>query len=174
MPEKNPGPRPEHFAPSGTVPNNILPVLIYRLDLPQDARDPAAFFEQLFARNGWGNSWRDGVYPFHHFHSTAHEVLGIARGRAKLRLGGEGGRDFDVEAGNVLLVPAGTGHRRVSAAADFLVVGAYPGGQNWDLIRADEASEAELQVALQNIARVPLPDRDPVSGQTIELWRPPD
>lgn len=171
MPKQNTEPQPVHFVASGPVPNSDLPVLIHRTGPPDNAADPAAFFERLFERNGWSNGWRNGVYPFHHYHSTSHEVLGVACGRAKLRLGGEDGRDLDVATGDVLVLPAGTGHKRLSASPDFLVVGAYPEGRGYDLIRADETSEAETRAALRNIARVPLPDRDPVSGKAIAAWR---
>ncbi len=171
MSNQNVRPQTIYFAAGGAVPNSTLPVLFYRFELPKDAPDPASHLERLFDSNGWSNGWRNGVYPFHHFHSTAHEVLGVARGRATLRLGGEDGRDFDVEAGDVLLLPAGTGHKKLSGSTDFLVVGAYPDGRSRDLIRADEVSEAEVRRALENIARVALPDRDPVSGGAIELWQ---
>lgn len=157
-----------HFAPSGRVPNSGLPVLLYRAALP--AGSSAADYEARFARHRWTNAWRDGVYPFHHYHSTAHEVLAISAGRATLRLGGEGGQDVAVAAGDVLVLPAGTGHKRIAASEDFQVVGAYPDGRDWDLIRADQASEEDVRRALANIARVPVPEKDPVTGEAMDLW----
>ena len=157
------------FPPSGPVPNSALPVLLHRGSLA--AGDGAASYEARFARHGWANAWRNGVYPFHHFHSTAHEVLGICGGRATLRLGGEGGRDVEVAAGDVVVLPAGTGHRRLSASPDFRVVGAYPDGRGWDLVRAEEASEADLRAARTNIAAVPMPARDPATGMPMaDVW----
>src|SRR5579885_1918026 len=108
------------FEDDGKVPNSSLPVILYRGAIAPDSRDPAAAFERRFAANDWSNSWRDGIYPFHHFHSTSHEVLGIAQGRGRLRLGGEGGRDFELAEGDVVVLPAGTGHKRLSATSDFL------------------------------------------------------
>jgi uncharacterized protein YjlB len=157
----------------GRVPNNSLPVLLYRAAVTPSLPDPAEAFETAFAHNGWSNSWRDGIYSFHHYHSTAHEVLGIARGAGRVRLGGEQGRDFDLAAGDVVVLPAGTGHKRLSASSDFLVVGAYPEGRDWDLIRADESDPATHAAAVARITEVPLPTTDPVGGKDgplLQAW----
>ena len=153
------------FEDDGGIPNSPLPVLVYRQALAADAG--AAAYENLFADNGWLGAWRDGIFPFHHFHSTAHEVLGISAGTANVMLGGPQGRTFELGAGDVVVLPAGTGHRNLGSGADLLVVGAYPNGMCWDLRRGDPAEHDE---ALANIARVPLPDQDPVGGALGELW----
>ena len=150
--------------------NSALPVLLYRGALPAAAS--AADHEALFARHGWTNAWVDGVYPFHHYHSTSHEVLGICGGRATLRLGGEGGRTVEVAAGDVVVLPAGTGHRLMTASGDLSVVGAYPDGRAWDLIRADATSDEDVRRAVDAIGRVPVPERDPVTGAPMANgWR---
>jgi uncharacterized protein YjlB len=162
------GPETHSFEDGGSIPNSRLPVLVYR-DV-DGARAPREC-EELFARNGWLGAWVDGIFSFHHFHSTAHEVLGIVAGTASVVLGGPNGRRFEVERGDVLVLPAGTGHCNAGSSADLLVVGAYPNGMRWDLRRGDPAERDEV---LANIAAVPLPDADPVQGPNgalAELWR---
>src|SRR5258707_6797587 len=114
------------FADDGIVPNNpALPLVVYRGALPA-AGDRAGACERMFARHGWPDSWRNGIYAHHHYHSTAHEVLGIARGSARVRLGGENGSTVDLRAGDVVGIPAGVAHKRESASEDLLVIGSYP------------------------------------------------
>src|ERR1700692_4721502 len=85
------------FDDDGVIPNSRLPLLVYRDAVPADA----AGIERLFAANRWPPAWRDGVHPFHHFHSTAHEVLGVARGEASVLFGGPGGTVLEVWARDV-------------------------------------------------------------------------
>ncbi|MCG8509034.1 MAG: cupin domain-containing protein [Rhodospirillales bacterium] len=159
------------FDDDGCIPNNPqLPLLLYGGVLKPDAVSASAC-ESLFAANGWGGGWRNGIYGSHHFHSTAHEVLGIVRGRARVTFGGPEGKAVEVRAGDVAVVPAGTGHKREDASGDLLVIGAYPGGMRFDTLWGDPA---EHDRAVENISRVPVPDFDPVfgsDGPLIEHWR---
>ena len=154
------------FEPSDWVPNHPqLPVLIYRSAIAPEG-EMAPKFESRFEENGWQGIWRDGIFDYQHYHTGAHEVLGIAGGRARILLGGPGGTEFSVNAGDCLILPAGTGHKRIDASRDFLVVGAYPPGQHAD-IQTGPASDQQLQ----KIADLPPPTTDPVDGKDGSLKR---
>jgi uncharacterized protein YjlB len=153
------------FADDGIVPNSRLPLILYRGALP-DSADRAAACEAMFAENGWPDSWRNGIHPFHHYHSTAHEVLGIARGHARVRLGGESGQTVELRAGDVVVIPAGVAHKREAASSDLLVIGSYPKGQRPDMCRAERAGHDD---ALAQLDKVPLPAHDPVTGRESPL-----
>jgi uncharacterized protein YjlB len=161
------------FEDDGETPNNPrLPLVVYRVAVDlAGAPDPAAPFERAFARHGWSDGWRNGIHPFLHFHTATHEVLGIARGRATVEFGGARGQMLTVEAGDVVILPAGTGHRRIAASGDLLVVGAYPRNASFDQKRP---GQVDHEKAVSAIARVPLPEMDPVHGHAgplMTLWQ---
>jgi uncharacterized protein YjlB len=161
------------FRDDGLTPNHpAWPAVHYRgaVDL-KGAADPAAIFEVLFAAHGWKDGWRDIVYDYLHYHSGQHEVLGFARGSAVLRLGGARGRTLKAKAGDVLVLPAGTGHQRLSMSRDLLVVGGYPRKGGYDMCRP---TRADHDRAANAIAKVPPPRADPVygaAGPLTRLWR---
>ena len=155
----------------GHLPNDArLPLIVYRGAL-ETGGDAAAGCEALFARNGWTGAWRNGVYAHHHYHSTAHEVLGIAAGWVRVRLGGKNGQTVELRAGDVVVIPAGLAHKNEGASFDLLVVGAYPRGQSPDMRSLGAADGGRTAPAA---GRVPLPAGDPVygaSGPLLECWR---
>jgi len=173
MAEKQEMVQPEqlHFEDDGVYPGSVLPVLLYRGAITVDAQDRASVFDRAFAQNDWRNSWRNGVYSFAHYHSTAHEVLGIYEGTAKLRLGGEHGQTVEVRSGDVILIPAGVAHHNIGASPDFSVVGAYPDGREWDLLRG---LPGERPKSDHTIAALPIPDYDPIygaEGPLRQIWK---
>jgi uncharacterized protein YjlB len=165
-------PRTTMFRDDGVIPNNPkLPFIHYlgAVALPERG-DPAAVFEELFERNGWGNSWRNGICDYVHYHSGMHEVLGIARGHARVRFGGNSGKVVDLREGDVVILPAGTGHQSLDASKDLLVIGAYPPNGKYDECRG---SRQEHERALESIPKVHLPAKDPVygaDGPLMDAW----
>jgi uncharacterized protein YjlB len=160
------------FKDDGLVPNHARwPLIIYRNAVALDDRhDPAAVIEDLFEANGWGDTWRDGIYDYVHYHSRIHEVLGIARGKGRVRFGGKRGRIFTLKAGDVAVLPAGTGHQCLSPDDEFLVIGAYPPTGTYD----ECTTAGDRQRALKTIPKVPLPRKDPVygaGGPLSKLWK---
>lgn len=155
------------FRDDGLVPNNpTLPLIVYR-DAYKTVLNERETIAAL-AANGWSNGWINGIYDFHHYHATAHEVLVIARGEARVLFGGPSGRPLDVTAGDAVLIPAGVGHCRLSASRELSVVGAYPGGADWDLVRAAPPLVAPSR---ELIAAVPLPALDPITGAAFASGR---
>jgi uncharacterized protein YjlB len=157
-------PETYRFDDDGRFPNSRLPLLVYRQAMAHDAD----IMERAFLNHGWSNAWHDGIFTYHHFHSIAHEVLGIARGEVQVAFGGPSGRTVTVRAGDVVVIPAGVAHRNMRETKDLLVVGAYPGGSDYDIRRGDPG---EHEAVLRAIAAVPIPASDPVSGESEPLGR---
>lgn len=153
-------------------PNNLnLPVLVYQQVLNVPTSDEAGYIKNVFEQNGWSNSWTDTIYTYHHYHSNAHEVVGVSRGRCMVMLGGDDEVITTLEKGDVIVIPAGVAHKNVGASDDFECVGAYPNGAAYDLKRGEDNERSEAD---ENIKNVPLPDSDPIfgkSGPVLEHWR---
>lgn len=161
------------FDDAGQIPNNpALPLLVYRGAIASGKSDCAGKFEKLFAAHGWTNSWQDTVYDYDHFHTTAHEVLGIAEGTVTVHFGGETGRDIALRRGDAVAIPAGIGHCRKNASDDLLVVGAYADRRNYDMKKTAK-DHPELR---EKIAGLPIPKSDPVQGSggpLTHFWSAP-
>jgi uncharacterized protein YjlB len=158
------------FKDDGKIPNNKLPLLLYKNAFSERDGRGASWLEDKFGANKWTDSWRNGIYSFHHFHSTAHEVLGIYSGKASVQLGGENGQKVEVEAGDIIIIPAGVGHKNLGSE-NLGVVGAYPQGSKVDLMRGNMSERDE---AIKNIAGVPIPDFDPYLGENrglCTIWK---
>lgn len=158
-----------YFKDDGKIPNNKLPLILYKNAFSERGTRGAAWLEDRFESNNWTDSWRNGIYSFHHYHSTTHEVLGVYSGKALVHLGGEEGEKVQIEAGDVIVIPAGVGHKNLGSQ-NLGVIGAYPDGRDWDLLRglAGERPDAD-----RNIAAVPLPSADPFLGKEdglMKLW----
>ena len=123
--------------------------------LAPDARNKANAFRERFRKNQWSGLWTDTIFDYMHFHSNAREVLGIAEGRVTVRLGGDSGRLFRLKAGDMLVLPAGVGHRRVGDDKGLRVIGAYPRGQ----------SHFDMKRKGRTMPDVPLPGTDPFYGE---------
>ena len=141
------------------------PLLIYPGAVEQVS--PEAF-EELFTRHKWPAAWRNGVHPFHHFHSNGHEALGIYSGEVPVQFGGEDGVTVTAMPGDVIVLPAGTLHKKLSSRGALGVVGAYPDGSAPDTCMGFQKPD------LKKIVQVPLPAADPVlgaGGPLFTYWR---
>ena len=147
---------------NGVFPNNeMLPLLVYRKALELPERDPAALLGDVFEQNHWPGAWRNGIFGFHHYHSTAHEVLGIYGGEAEVQFGGDDGITLTVCTGDVVIIPAGVAHKNLGSSREFGVVGAYPQGQRPDTCYGKPQERARAD---RNITTLALPLADPVYG----------
>jgi uncharacterized protein YjlB len=161
------------FKDDGETPNNSkCPLIVYRSPVVLHRKfDPAAIFEVLFQANKWGDGWRATMYDYNHFHSSTHECLGIARGTLIAKFGGSEGREIELKAGDVVIIPAGVGHRRIKQSRRLLIVGVYPANSR----KYDEPKPGEIDhaTALKKVSQVKNPLTDPVfgkSGPLLTVW----
>ena len=159
-----------YFKDDGKIPNSKYPLLIYKTAFSEDRCEPEAIMD-YFADKDWKNAWDNGVYDYHHYHSITHEVIAVHSGHALLKFGGESGEEVSVDQGDVIVIPAGVGHKCIEASEDFGVIGAYPGGSDYDVLKGDSG---ERQKADENISKVEIPENDPVYGKMqglVTLWK---
>ena len=155
---------------NGAIPNNPqLPLLLYKkLFIGEGSLKDD--FEKAFKENKWGGTWINGIYDYHHYHSTSHEALGVLEGEAVVIFGGEGGIKLKVLKGDMVVIPAGVGHCCMEASDDFKVIGAYPESQeDYDICTEKDDPEEKIK----NINTVSLPQNDPVdgvNGKLMEAW----
>lgn len=120
---------------NGKFPNNPdLPVIIYKNAVLSSIDNLAEELETIFKKNNWIDAWRNGIHEYHHYHSTAHEVLGVSQGYVVVELGGPNAFKFRLDKGDVVVLPAGVSHKNIESSNNFEVVGAYPKGQEYDLL----------------------------------------
>lgn len=151
----------------GLFPNNPqVPVIVYKGAIQLHPDDEPECMLELFGKNNWTNGWKNGIYDYHHYHSTTHEVLGIFCGTADVQLGGPEGICVELSRGDVVVIPAGIAHKNLDSSADFLCVGAYPDGSEYDINYGKESERAE---AIENIRNVKTPLLDPVYGENGPL-----
>lgn len=152
--------RPFRLQPTEGIPNSTLPLLVAPQALPAESRNAAAAKRRL-ENAGWTGTWTYTVFPFWHFHTKGHEVLACIAGEAVIGFGGEGRMELRMRPGDAVVIPAGLAHMRIKGDDAFQVAGAYPPGQEGDIVRPGEMDEAALRRAL---ASVPLPPTDPLTG----------
>lgn len=156
---------PSEYPIAGDInfPEPKFPVLHYKAAFNNPG---AKNVKEHLQKNNWTNAWTDGIYDYHHYHSTTHEVLVIISGKSMVHFGGSEGILLKLEAGDVIVIPAGVAHKRVEASEDFLVVGAYPDGEEYDM---KYGLLNEIQEAEENIQNASVPFTDPVYGKNGPL-----
>lgn len=128
----------------------------------------ARHVKNVFEKNGWTNSWDAGIFTYHHYHSTTHEVLGVYSGKATIQLGDDDGPQLLLEKGDVLVIPAGVAHKNLDEGNAVGVIGAYPDGRHYDMNYGKPGERLQTD---RNIAQLPVPATDPLDGAGGELLK---
>ena len=163
----------QHFylKDNGIFPNSPLPVLHYQniLDLP--LLFPAKSVETLFQSNNWSNFQKSGIFKYHHYHSTTHEVMAVLKGETTLMLGGDHGIRLDIKKGDVLIIPAGVAHKNLGDQNQVRCILAYPNGTGYDMKYGEPGERPKAE---DSIKHVPVPTYDPVfgaEGALFNFWK---
>ncbi|KAL6719939.1 hypothetical protein ACLMJK_001860 [Lecanora helva] len=157
------------------IPNTSIqekPLIIYRAAFRPSAS--ASMIEDHLSTIGVVSpQWRHTMFSQSHFHSTCHEVLCVASGKAKLCFGFEDNPDRVervVKKGDVIVVPAGVSHRLLEDIdGGFTMVGSYEPGKDWDMCYGNEGEEDKVKA----ISELGWFERDPIYGDAGPLfdWR---
>ncbi|KAL6245693.1 hypothetical protein RBB50_007692 [Rhinocladiella similis] len=147
------------------IPNTSIqgkPLLIYHSVFP--SASTSQIKSHLQAVGVVSPQWEYTMFTETHFHSTTHEVLSIASGSAKCCFGGEqneGRFEPVLEKGDVVIVPAGVGHRLLEDYGGFQMVGSYPIGKSWDMCYGREGEEGKVR-AIKDLGWF---EKDPIYGE---------
>lgn len=83
-------------------------------------------------------------------------------------MGEKKGAAIPFKSGDAVVIPAGVGHKKLSS--DFTVLGAYPGGVQYDM---KTGKPNEREEAVKQIKQAALPPNDPITGKReplLEIW----
>ena len=164
-------PETYYISDNGIFPGNRLPVLHYKNALKLPFLFAARYVKTLFDKHDWTNTWRDGVYTYHHYHSNTHEAMAVIKGETALLLGGENGRQVALRKGDIIVIPAGVAHKNLGEMKDIICVGGYPEGRDFDM---NYGGAGERPQTDWNIEALPLPSTGPLAGREdplIQLWK---
>lgn len=154
--------------PGHRLPDSRFPLLVHRNAVPGGGNDAMV---ERFVANGWLNNWLyPGIYEYSHFHSTTHECLGCAKGWMGIVVFGKGGEKLQLDAGDIVVMPAGVAHEMAGHSDDIMMVGGYPDGRDWDNIQEAFLSEDDYRAAAKRIMMLPIPARDPATGEALREW----
>jgi uncharacterized protein YjlB len=155
----------------GTYPNNPrCSLLIYHHAVEIPKHKAGKMIMEFLESNGWSNAWENGIYDYHHYHSITHEVLVIISGSVRVQFGGDNGIAQQLNAGDVVIIPAGVAHKNLSDESDFKCIGAYPDGRNYDVLTGN----GDRPKADDNIKKLPTPETDPIfgaDGTLLKNWK---
>ncbi|KAH8891441.1 hypothetical protein GQ53DRAFT_686983 [Thozetella sp. PMI_491] len=164
------------LASTAYVPNNILPVIVYRDVLPKPHCEETT--SEFLEAHEWEKKGYWGAIGVHHYHPNTHECYGIVTGQATILLGRgqlddpSQGREVALAPGDVVVLPAGTSHMNPTSTKDFRYVGVYPKGS--PQYRYELCDNLDIMNEIrEEISRVVYPTMDPVKGENgplIQLW----
>jgi len=160
-----------YVSDNGVFPGNKLPVLHYKRPLHIPFLFAARYVKNIFRKHDWNNTWRNGIYTYHHYHSNTHEAMAVIKGSTTLLLGGENGKQVVLRKGDIIVIPAGVAHKNLGRMKDVICVGGYPEGRDFDM---NYGTPGERPAADKNIENLPIPSTGPLAGSEdplVRLWK---